>query len=153
MKWAYCGRRVVVAGWFHTIAIANIHFTESTFSENSSCCVPCLISEINTQIGKAIKTNWTKATCKQFWVKYHSYLLHWILWNLCVCVCVCVTNVAEEWNCSCFFMFYLCVCLKWIWEYCGTGNVHQTESEIGSVWVRPCCNDSLEVLCRSEYEQ
>ena len=41
-----------------------------------------LISFLKYTHGKPVKTKWTKATCKQFWVKYHSYLQHWILWNL-----------------------------------------------------------------------
>ena len=40
-----------------------------------------LISFLKYTNGIIIKTNWTKATCKQ-WVKYHSYLQHWIVWNL-----------------------------------------------------------------------
>ena len=45
VKGAYCGRREVTTGSFHTIAIANIHFT--TFHENSSYCVSRLISEVH----------------------------------------------------------------------------------------------------------
>ena len=53
---------------------------KSTLNENSSYCV--LVSFLKYTHGKTIKTNWIKATCKQFWVKHHSYLQHWILWNL-----------------------------------------------------------------------
>ena len=53
-----------MAGSVHKIAIADIHFTKSTFDKNCSYCVSYLISEINK--GNTIKTNCTKATCKQF---------------------------------------------------------------------------------------
>ena len=66
----------VTACSFHLRAMTNIHFTKSTFDENRSYCV-YLVSE--THNGRTIKTNWTKAKCKQFWVKYHSYLQHGIL--------------------------------------------------------------------------
>ena len=61
--------------WWQTSILQSQHSMKTVH-------VVFLISFTKYTNSKSIKTNWTKATCKQFWVKYHSYLQHWILWNL-----------------------------------------------------------------------
>ena len=58
---------------------ATTHFMKSKFDESSSYCVPYLISRICEWQNNQKKQN--RSNIKQFWVKRHSYLKHWIPWN------------------------------------------------------------------------